>query len=152
MSQQVAPSGSDQSTWNELMNEVWRPVKGYEGLYEVSDYGRVRSLARVDSSGKRRRGVMLEARPSGSGYRKVSLSNHGKVMQINLHKLVALHFLPNPNNLPEIDHKNNNRADNRACNLNWVTASENRRYSYTRGYRKVNEDHMRKMQLARWSD
>lgn len=132
--------------------EEWRPVVGYEGLYEVSNLGRVKSVDRVDSSGKRRRSRMLKPTPSGfHGYTKVSLSRSSKVKAINLHRLVALHFIPNPNDLPEVDHINCNPADNRAENLQWVTRSDNRRFSWSRGNRVVDMAHMAKMRQARRS-
>jgi hypothetical protein len=132
------------------MTEEWIPVEGYEGLYEVSSLGRVQSVNRVDSSGKRRRSRLLKPTLSSVGYRKVSLSRGSKVRQINLHRLVALHFIPNPGDLPEVDHINCDRADNRVENLQWVSRSDNRRFSWSRGNRVVNMDHMAKMQQARW--
>ena len=132
------------------MTEDWIPVEGYEGLYEVSNLGRVQSVNRVDSSGKRRRSRLLKPTLSGIGYSKVCLSRGSKVKQINLHRLVALHFIPNPGDLPEVDHINCDRADNRAENLQWASRSDNRRFSWSRGNLVVNMDHMAKMQQARW--
>ena len=132
-----------------MTTEEWRPVVGYEGLYEVSDLGRVQSVDRVDSSGKRRRSRMLKLIPDKDGYSKVSLSRSSKVKQVNLQRLVALHFIPNPDDLPEVDHINCDRADNRAENLQWVTRSDNRRFSWSRGNRVVDMAHMAKMQQSR---
>ena len=132
-----------------MTTEEWRPVVGYEGLYEVSNLGRVRSVDRVDSSGKRRRSRMLKPIPDKDGYSKVSLSRSSKVKQVNLQRLVALHFIPNPDDLPEVDHINCDRADNRVENLQWVTRSDNRRFSWSRGNRVVDMAHMAKMQQSR---
>jgi hypothetical protein len=132
------------------MAEQWRPVVGYEGLYEVSDLGRIRSVDRVDSSGKRRQSRLIKPTRSKDEYRKVCLSRGSKVQQISLHRLVALHFIPNPCDLPEVDHINCDRTDNRVENLQWASRSDNRRFSWARGSRVVDMTHMAKMQEARW--
>ena len=132
------------------MTEEWIPVEGYEGLYEVSNLGRVQSVNRVDSSGKRRQSRLLKPIPDKDGYSKVSLSRSSKVKQVNLQRLVALHFISNPDDLPEVDHINCDRADNRAENLQWISRSSNRRLSWARGSRVVDMAHMAKMQEARW--
>ena len=92
---------------------------------------------------------MLKPIPDKDGYSKVSLSRSSKVKQVNLQRLVALHFIPNPDDLPEVDHINCNRADNRVENLQWVTCSDNRRFSWSRGNRVVDMAHMAKMQQSR---
>jgi hypothetical protein len=112
------------------MEEIWKDVAGYEGLYQVSSYGRVRSIDRiiVARNGVSRfiKGVILNNAPSGMGYIKIMLCNQPMMV----HRLVALSFVKNDN--PEINtcinHKNENKADNRAENLEWCTLSYNSRY------------------------
>lgn len=116
------------------MEEVWQPVKGYEGLYEVSDQGRVRSLP-----GKRWNGQAVHVfngrilrEQCGSRYAHVALSRNGHVTCIKIHQLVADAFLPpcpgvqgRRKGCYHIDHINNNPRDNRAINLQWLTHYEN---------------------------
>lgn len=97
------------------MEEVWKPVKGYEGLYEVSDMGRVRGL----KSGK-------VLRPGNSGrYDFVVLVKDGKRKDMYVHRIVANTFIPNPNGLLEVNHIDENKTNNRAENLEWCTRLEN---------------------------
>ena len=96
--------------------EVWKEIKGYEGLYEVSSEGRVRSTGK-------KKGIM---RPGTSkGYLKVGLTKDGSRKMYRVHRLVAFAFIPNPDNKPEIDHINGDRKDNRVENLRWMTHKEN---------------------------
>lgn len=99
-------------------NEIWAAIKGYEGLYEVSNYGRVRSL------NYNRTGVAREMATSpnnSTGYVNCCLSKDGKQKCHAVHRLVAEAFLPNPNGYEQIDHRNNKKTDNRAVNLRWVS-------------------------------
>lgn len=115
--------------------EIFVPVKGYEGLYEVSNTGKVRSV-----KGGRRRGVELKQQSyvSGTnrGYSIVSLVKEGKAMTATVHRLVASAFISNPENKPCVNHKDNNKSNNRVENLEWATYSENELHAYTLG--KVN--------------
>ena len=114
------------------MNEVWLPVKGYEGLYEVSDLGRVRSVDRViahvrTASGKcLRRGRIKTQSLDCYGYRTTSVCKEGKEKALKVHRMVAEAFLPNPDGLPTVDHINNDKQDNRAANLRWLSFEDNR--------------------------
>ena len=105
--------------------ENWVPIDGYEGLYEVSDAGMVRSLKRTTTSGK-----VLSQRAGTGGYLRVCLceNNHKKTFVV--HRLVASAFIENPEHKPEVNHKNGIRTDNRASNLEWVTRSENEQHAY----------------------
>lgn len=91
------------------INEVWRPVVGYYGLYEVSNFGRVRSLPRNGTINKVR---ILKLWTVRYGYLKATLSKDNKVKAFSVHRLVAMAFLPNPNNLPFINHKDYNTSNN----------------------------------------
>ena len=114
------------------MNEEWRPIEGYEGLYEVSSYGRVRSLDRYDNRNCFRKGKVLSPAKDKNGYLKVVLNCNGKCKTINVHRLVALTFLPNPDNLPCVNHKNEDKTDNRVDNLEWCTVKYNLSYGTAR--------------------
>ena len=114
------------------MIEEWRPIEGYEGLYEVSSYGRVRSLDRyVKSKGESYRlhkGRVLSPIKDTGDYLKVDLCCNGKCKTINVHKLVAEAFLPNPDNLPEVNHIDEDKINNRVDNLEWCDRSYNISY------------------------
>ena len=105
--------------------EIWKPVVEYEGLYEVSSFGRVRSLDRYDGRGWRIKGRILKPTIDKKGYLTVGLSKNNQRKAFKVHRLVALHFIPNIENKPEIDHINTIKTDNRVENLMWVTPKEN---------------------------
>lgn len=111
--------------------EEWRKIQGYEGLYEVSNLGRVRSIDRiahrVDGIDMFRAGKMLTTRKKDNGYIYIDLWKNNKAKLAYVHRLVATAFIDNPNELPVIDHLNCDRADNRPENLEWVTITENSR-------------------------
>lgn len=108
-----------------MEKEIWKPVKGYEGLYEVSNLGRVRRLWPI--SGHYR---MLKTfvRNHEQGYWAVNLSKGGKMRTLSVHRLVAEAFIPNPNNLPEVNHKDENKSNSHVENLEWCTAKYNSNY------------------------
>lgn len=106
------------------MNEVWVDVRGYEGKYMVSNHGRVKSLSRrVNTwcSYKTLPETLLKQHANKSGYMHVALS--GKT--VDVHRLVAEAFVPNPAKKPQVNHINENKQDNRSINLEWVTPKEN---------------------------
>lgn len=119
--------------------EIWKPVIGYEELYEVSNLGRVRSLDRVVDRGyyglHLHKGKLLSPTNNGTGYLIVGLNgNDRKRKNHYIHRLVADAFIPNNENKEQVNHIDRNRANNRADNLEWVTRSENIIYSIP--YRK----------------
>ncbi len=128
------------------MMELWKDVVGYEGYYQVSTLGRVRSLDRaldkpniLTGSTTVRKGKMLRQKIL-QGYLYVNLCVHDQRHHYRVHRLVAEAFIPNPDNKPQINHKNGNKLDNRVYNLEWATASENGLHSYANGYsRTVNK-------------
>lgn len=120
--------------------QVWKPVIGYEGLYEVSNHGNVRSLNRViveNNTNKVRsiKGVNLSIANSKRGYRVVVLCKDGTEKIRNVHQLVAESFIPNLENKPCINHKDFNRLNNRVENLEWCTYAENNLHSIEEGRR-----------------
>ena len=105
------------------MEEIWKDIKGYEGLYQVSNLGRVKSL----KFGKER---ILKPGRKKIGYLIVLLyDNNGICKWFRIHRLVAEAFIPNPNNLPEVNHKDEDKSNNRVSNLEWCTRQYNNEYS-----------------------
>lgn len=123
--------------------ERWMPVTGYEGIYEVSDHGRVRSLNRVDCRGQRRHSRIIKPRiESRSGYPTVQLFSDGKPRSLRVHRLVAKAFLPNPDALPQVCHGDGNPTNNTLSNLRWGSASENMHDTVKHGrHAMVNKTH-----------
>lgn len=97
----------------------WKEIKGYEGLYEVSDIGEVRSLPRQGTKGR------ILKQHERKGYLRVGLTKDHKTTWCSVNRLVAEAFIPNPDNLEQVDHINSNRLDNRAENLQWLTRQDN---------------------------
>lgn len=127
-------------------NEVWRSVVGYMDLYEVSNLGRVRSLDRIQYNPVAAThqtfhpGHIMRGRVSGGGYRTVGLRDiNGKRKTYTVHRLVAQAFIPNPDNLPYINHKNYNKLDNRVENLEWCTPTYNVHYGRADVIRQHNQ-------------
>lgn len=114
------------------MIEEWRPIEVYEGLYEVSSYGRVRSVDRYDSRNQFRKGKVLSPGKDKNGYLKVVLHCNGKCKTINVHRLVAQAFIPNPDNLPMINHKDEDKTNNNVTNLEWCDVKYNLNYGTAR--------------------
>ena len=103
------------------MDEIWRNIEGYEGLYQVSNKGRVKSL----KYGKER---VLRPGINSRGYYCIILCNDGVSKQFQLHRLVAQAFVPNPENKPQVNHKDEKKSNNCIENLEWATAKENINY------------------------
>lgn len=120
-----------------LDGEEWRDIAGYEGLYQVSNLGRVRSLTRDVFNGKvffKKSGKLMRITVSKNRYCRVTLTKDAVQTQWYVHRLVATAFLPNPDNLPEVDHIDANPSNNQLCNLRWVTKAENMRHVFELGH------------------
>ena len=132
------------------MKEIWKDIKGYEGIYQVSNLGRVRSLDRIYSNNHPLNGVILKPYISNSGYLLVGLYKQQKRDRKLLHRLVAEAFIPNPENKPEIDHINTIKTDNTVflnedgsinyekTNLRWTTRKENINNPITKTKMRIN--------------
>ena len=106
-----------------MLIEVWKPVFGFEDLYEVSNLGAVKSV--------RRNALMKKF--TNKGYEYAHLCKNGKHFNAKVHRLVAVAFIPNPENKPQVNHKDGNKMNNRANNLEWATALENQRHARETG-------------------
>ena len=115
-----------------MTEEIWRPVVGYEGLYEVSSYGRVRSVDRYvkskSESYRLTKGKVLSGSITKDGYVRCLIKVNGVGRSYFAHRLVAETFIPNPDNLPQINHKDEDKRNNRVDNLEWCTAKYNMNY------------------------
>lgn len=113
------------------MKEIWKDIEGYEGLYQVSNLGRVKSLDRLVKTNINNveerlfRGKELSYDIGKNGYVYVCLFLNGKGKRKSIHRIVAEAFIPNPDNKPQVNHINTIRADNRVENLEWCTHTEN---------------------------
>ena len=120
--------------------EIWRPVRGFEGIYEVSDLGRVRSLDRqyINKAGyvKHENGRIMSIQKDIYGYNYVKLRKPGYRKMVFVHRIVAEAFVPNPNNLPQINHKDECKTNNVPSNLEWCDVAYNVNYG-TGKFRKT---------------
>lgn len=104
------------------MKEIWKDIEGYEGLYQVSNFGRVR---RFYKNGKVR---ILKPLSNKKGYLRVNLRKDNLLKTLSIHRLVAQAFLPNPNNLSQVNHKDEDKTNNNVSNLEWCDAKYNLNY------------------------
>ena len=115
--------------------EIWKDIQGYEGLYKISSLGRVKStspgLKFVKGSPSE---MILKQSLSSSGYLHVQLYKNHTASTVLVHKLVALAFLDNPENKPEVNHIDSDRTNNKVSNLEWATKSENMKHSFHYGH------------------
>lgn len=106
------------------MSEIWKTVDGFEGRYEVSSFGNVRSL-NYHREGRTR---ILKPGKDHNGYQVVHLCKDGHTKHFQVHRLVAEAFIPNPGNLPQVNHKNEDKTDNQVNNLEWCSPAYNNNY------------------------
>ena len=115
--------------------EVWKDVEGYEGIYQISSYGRLKSLSReiTDIFGTRIVEEKIAQRSNNSIYFHTNLCKNGEKKSTSIHRLVAQAFIPNPENKPCVNHIDGNKHNNHVENLEWVTYSENIQHAYRTG-------------------
>lgn len=115
------------------MHEIWKPVVGYEGLYEVSCFGNIRSIDRIDSAGMRRAGKMMHQCNDLDGYLLTGFCMNGKTRSMRVHRIVAEAFISNPDALPHVNHIDGDKKNNRVENLEWVTHRQNKEHAKNHG-------------------
>lgn len=132
-------------------SETWKPVVGYETLYEVSTFGQVKALpvTKKRGNGLQNRGeVILKHSKKRRGYLQVTLHNtEGRKRYIGVHQLVALAFIPNPDNKPTVNHKDGNKGNNYLSNLEWATHKEQTAHADINGLRNIRGEHSKKSKL-----
>ena len=117
-----------------MSKEIFKDIDGYEGLYQISNFGNVKSLPKRDGNGNRERILKQEImKRDHTNYRRVAFSSNGIVKRFQVHRLVGLAFISNPENKAQINHIDNNGENNNASNLEWATSFENMRHSYNQG-------------------
>ncbi len=124
------------------IKEIWKDIAGYEGYYQASNLGHIRSLSRSFNYNRttcgttpqtifnNRRGAIIKQSYNHKGYLGFDLNKGGNRWHVISHRIIARTFIPNPENKPEVNHKNGIKDDNRVINLEWVTTSENARHSF----------------------
>lgn len=113
-------------------NEIWKDIPNYEGLYQVSNFGKVKTLKIINDKARHPKTKILKQCKNSSGYLIVNLSNKTK----RTHRLVAEAFIPNPNNYPCVNHKDGNKENNCVSNLEWCTYSHNNTEAYRLGLKE----------------
>ena len=115
--------------------ELWKDIKGFEGYYQVSNYGNVRGITRHDGCGRRiRKGQLIKPKLKRNGYLEVGLTKKGQKKKFfTVHRLVAEHFIDNPKHKSQVNHIDCNKQNNNVNNLEWVTQRENMRHAKEHG-------------------
>lgn len=117
--------------------ETWKNINGFEGLYEISTKGRIKSLGNGKSTNPNQcLEKIIKTGLSRNGYIKCKLHKDGKRYYYNVHRLVALNFIQNIDNKKEVNHKDGNKKNNSVENLEWVTSSENQKHAFKNGLQK----------------
>jgi hypothetical protein len=109
----------------DLKQEIWKDIKGYEGLYQISNYGNIKRI--------KSRGRFLKGSVTNKGYRMVVLTKEKKERRIFVHRIIAQAFIPNPDNYPIVNHKNAQKEDNSISNLEWTTIALNNKHAGSLG-------------------
>jgi hypothetical protein len=127
--------------------EQWKAVVGYEGLYEASNLGNIRSIDRVaiSNNGRTRalKGKVLVQVTTPDGYKRTQLNKDGKGKMYFSHRIVAEAFIENNDNLPQVNHIDGDKSNNIVTNLEWISRSDNQHHAYGTGLQQVGEKHAR---------
>ena len=118
---------------------MWKDIEGYEGLYQISDKGEVKSLPKEHRYGLKTEKILKPRTTKENEYARVSLCKDGKVKGFRRCRLVALTFIPNTENKPTVNHKNGKRDDDRVSNLEWATPSEQNYHMWNTGLIKISD-------------
>ena len=115
-----------------MIEKIWKPIIGYENLYKINNYGEVLSL---------RSNKILKPNNNGIGYLIIQLCKNGKRKNYLIHRLVAEHFLDNPNNLPEVNHKDEDKSNNFVNNLEWCKHKYNMNYKQLQKRQQISKEY-----------
>ena len=115
-----------------MIEKIWKPIIGYENLYKINNYGKVLSL---------RSNKILKPNNNGIGYFIIQLCKNGKRKNYLIHRLVAEHFLDNPNNLPEVNHKDEDKSNNFVNNLEWCKHKYNMNYKQLQKRQQISKEY-----------
>ena len=119
------------------MDKIWKDIEGYNGTYKISNYGEIQSLLPGKYRGGQKYGNILKPILQSTGYLAISLRKDNKTKNYLIHRLVAIAFIPNPENKKYINHINATKSDNSVHNLEWCTRKENIQHSIRLGLRKT---------------
>jgi len=129
---------------NMIIDEEWEDIKYYEGKYQVSNKGRIRSLSRMvfqsNGSSYLKKDKFIKLTINTNGYQRISLYKNGIQKNLSIHRLVAETFIENPNNLPEVNHKDEIKINNVVSNLEWCTRQYNNEYSKSKYWEILTPD------------
>lgn len=115
------------------MEEIWKDIIDFEGLYQISNYGRVKSLTNKSNHNKE---IIMKQKINNKGYMQLTLCKNSKQITKRVHRLVAEAFIPNPNNLPQVNHIDENKLNNNVNNLEWCNNSYNQLHANRLGLNK----------------
>lgn len=130
-----------------MENEIWKPIIGYEGYYEVSNLGRVRRIKRGRGT---QVGRLLKGWLDYDGYWGVLLTKNNKSMCYSIHRLVAKAFLPNPENKTQVNHIDGDKQNNSVTNLEWCTPKENIQHAWRTGLSIMNDKRRKDLSGRIW--
>lgn len=136
MFEQIEPNSKRWFDLEDLKNEIWKDIDGFENLYQISNYGRLKSLGSNNNSTAINKDIIRKTFPNSKNYLSCLIYKNSVKKQARLHRLVAQAFIPNPHNKPQVNHIDGNKQNNRIDNLEWCTNSENQLHAYKNGLEK----------------
>ena len=118
-----------------MIKEIWKDIPEYEGLYQISNYGQIKSLTFINKQCKKKREKILKSYINNRGYKIIKLTKNKTKKAFFIHRLVAENFIDNLENKKEVNHIDGNKLNNNVKNLEWCTRSENMHHAYEIGLR-----------------